>query len=314
MSILVIGGCGFIGSHVVDKLLEKGYEVKVMGLSCHLENLKHVEDKIEFVKSDIKNIEDVKNVIYSDTEGIMHFAALINVDQSLQAPYSFLRTNVIGTFNVLEAARLKEIPKIFYMSTCEVYGNIDKGKADENHPTNPRSPYAASKFAAERYLLSYSYSYRIPAIKIVRGFNIFGPRQSYGQWGAVIPKFITTILDDKKIRIFGDGSQTRDYVFVKDIAEGTVAIYEKDLPSGEIINLATGNEISIRQIAEKICKLAGKDFEENVEFVEGRPGELVRSCGDYSKAKKILNWEPKFSFDKGLAETFEWYKRNYKKS
>jgi len=311
MTVVVVGGSGFIGSHVVEELLDRGHDVHVLSYyDSH--NLKNVKAKIKFSKVDVRDIESLKSTIDSDVDGIINFAALINVDQSLETPEPFLRTNIIGACNVVEVARIKKIPKLLYMSTCEVYGNVPSGKADENHPTNPRSPYAASKFAAERYQLSYAYSYKEPIIKIVRGFNTFGPRQSSGPGGAVIPIFITRLLDNKKIKIFGTGEQTRDYVFVKDIARGVVGVFEKDLSSGEIINLATSKETSIKEITEKLCKLANKDFDETVEFVEARPGEIIRSCGDYTKAKRILNWEPKISFDEGLAITFDWYKKNYK--
>lgn len=307
MAVLVTGGCGFIGSHVVEELISRGYKVNVLGLRCHLENIKHIQDKVNFIRADISNGKRVSDAI-KDADGVLHLAALVNVDQSIKDPEAFVRTNVIGTFNVMEAARKNDVEKFLHMSTCEVYGNIPHGRADENHPTNPRSPYAASKFAAERYLLSYSYTYPDQNIVIIRGFNQFGPRQHAGEWGAVIPKFITSILSGGKINVFGDGSQTRDYVFVKDTARGIVDAFEKDMPSGEIINLATGIETSIMDIANKICELTGKNPEEAIQTSPGRPGELVRSCGDYSKAKKFLDWHPKVSFDKGLEITLEHYK------
>jgi dTDP-glucose 4,6-dehydratase len=312
MTIVVIGGSGFIGSHLVEDLLNRGHDVNV--LSCDgMHNLQAVKDRVKYFDIDVRDIETLKHAIGPETEGIINMAALINVDQSIDAPEQFLRTNVIGAFNVLEVARLMKVPKLVYMSSCEVYGNVPSGKADENHPTNPRSPYAASKFAAERYHLSYSYTYKEPVINVVRAFNTFGPRQSYGKGGAVIPISITSLLDGKKIRIFGDGKQTRDYVFVKDTARGVADAFEKDLPNGDVVNLATGVETSIRDIAEKLCKLAGKDFKETVEFIAARPGEVSRFCGDSSKAKKVLGWEPKTKFDEGLAVTFDWFQKNYKR-
>ena len=216
MSILVIGGCGFIGSHLVEELLQRGNEVSVVGCHCQLENLDTVKDRFKSIRGNIRDKDVINRAIDSEVEGILHLAALINVDHSIQSPELFLDTNVIATVNIMEVARRRNIPKLLYMSTCEVYGNIPRGRADEDHPTNPLSPYAASKFAAERYLLAYSNTYDKPNIVIIRGFNQYGPRQDAGQHGAVIPKFITGLLGGQKIQVHGDGSQTRDYVFVKD--------------------------------------------------------------------------------------------------
>lgn len=307
MSILVTGGCGFIGSHLVEELLDRGKEIQVIGFQCQLENLEPIKRRVKFIRVDIRDEDAINRAIGSGIEGVLHLAALINVDQSVQSPEAFFDTNVTATINIVEAVRKKKIPKLTYMSTCEVYGNIPQGKADENYPTNPRSPYAASKFAAERYLLAYSYTYDEPKITIIRGFNQYGPRQSAGQGGAVIPKFITTLLNDQKIQIHGDGNQTRDYMYVKDTVKGIADAFEKNLPSGEVINLSTGVETSIRDIAVAVCKLSGKEPEEYIEFVKDRPGQLMRSCGDSSKAKKLLGWEPRVSFEQGLSLTFDWY-------
>jgi len=307
---LVIGGCGFIGSHLVEELLQRGNEVSVVGCQCHLENLDTVKGRFKSVRGDIRDKDVVDRAIDAEVTGILHLAALINVDHSIQSPELFLDTNVIATVNIAEAARRRNIPKLLYMSTCEVYGNIPRGKADEEHPTSPRSPYAASKFAAERYLLAYANTYNKPNITVIRGFNQYGPRQSAGQHGAVIPKFITGLLSGQKIQVHGDGSQTRDYVYVKDTVRGIADAFEQSLPNGEVINLATGVETSIREIAAATCRLTGKKPEEFIEFVKDRPGQLIRSCGDYSKAKRLLGWEPTVPFDQGLSLAFDWYLKN----
>ena len=261
----------------------------------------------KYIRGDITDKDFVDSLIDADVEGILHLAALINVDQSIQSPELFLDTNVVATVNIMEAARRRNINKLLYMSTCEVYGNIPRGKADESHPTNPRSPYAASKFAAERYLLAYSYTYDKPKIVVIRGFNQYGPRQNAGRGGAVIPRSIIRLLDGQKIQVHGDGNQTRDYVYVKDTVRGIADAFETSLANGEVINLATGVETSIRDIAAATCKLAGKDPQEYIEFVKDRPGQLMRSCGDYSKAKRLLDWQPTISFNQGLSLTFESY-------
>ena len=304
---MVIGGCGFIGSHMVEELLQRGNEVTVVGCHCQLENLEDVKGMFKYIRGDITDKDFVDSLIDADVEGILHLAALINVDQSIESPELFLDTNVVATVNIMEAARRRGIHKLLYMSTCEVYGNIPSGKADESHPTDPRSPYAASKFAAERYLLAYSYTYDKPKMIIIRGFNQYGPRQNAGRGGAVIPRSIIRLLNGQKIRVHGDGNQTRDYVYVKDTVKGIADAFQTNLPNGEVINLATGVETSIRDIAVATCKLAGKDPQEYIEFVKDRPGQLMRSCGDYSKAKKLLDWQPMVPFNKGLPLTFDWY-------
>ena len=304
---MVIGGCGFIGSHMVEELLQRGNEVTVVGCHCQLENLEDVKGMFKYTRGDITDKDFVDSLIDADVEGILHLAALINVDQSIESPELFLDTNVVATVNIMEAARRRGIHKLLYMSTCEVYGNIPSGKADESHPTDPRSPYAASKFAAERYLLAYSYTYDKPKMIIIRGFNQYGPRQNAGRGGAVIPRSIIRLLNGQKIRVHGDGNQTRDYVYVKDTVKGIADAFQTNLPNGEVINLATGVETSIRDIAIATCKLAGKDPQEYIEFVKDRPGQLMRSCGDYSKAKRLLDWQPMVPFNKGLSLTFDWY-------
>jgi dTDP-glucose 4,6-dehydratase len=312
MKILVTGGCGFIGSHVVDELLTRGHEVEVLSRpNCNLSNLGDHKNLVHH-NADVSNREKVFSEINESFDGIIHLSALINVDQSLQEPLRFLDVNVAGTVNVMEAARKNRIPRFMYMSTCEVYGNVPTGKANEEHPTNPRSPYAVSKFAAERYVLAYSKSYPELNIKIVRGFNQYGDRQSAEKFGAVIPKFITSALKGEKLRIFGDGKQTRDYIYVYDTARGIVDMFENDLPSGEIINFATGVDTSIKQVAEEICKVANIDPNDSIEYIDGRAGELMRSAGDSSKAKRLLDWEPKIPFHYGIRQTYDWFKVNSK--
>ncbi len=308
MRILVTGGCGFIGSHVVEELIGRGHEVEVLSRpNCNLSNIKEHKD-MKHHNADVSSREKVFAEIEKGLDGVIHMSALVNVDQSRSEPLRFLDVNVGGTVNVMEAVRLKGIPRFLHMSTCEAYGNIPEGKAAETHALNPLSPYAVSKFAAERYVLAYAATYPEMGIRIIRGFNQYGPRQSAEKWGAVIPKFMTSIIKGEKLRVFGGGKQTRDYVFVKDTARGIADAFERDLPNGEIVNLATGRDESILEVAETVCRLSGKDPNEFIEHVQGRPGELMRSIGDSGKAKRLLQWEPKVGFEEGMKITYEWYK------
>ena len=311
MTVMITGGCGFIGSHLVDMLAEKGYDMEIIGLKCDLQNIKQHANRVKFRRVDIQDRKAVLGAISKDTEAILHLAALINVDESIDTPEPFWNVNVLGTFNMIEAARQKNIKKLVFMGTCEVYGNVPMGKADENHTTNPLSPYAASEFAAERYLQSYATTYGDKLnVVMLRGFNQYGPRQNSGARGAVIARFINSALDGKKMKINGTGEQTRDYVYVKDTVKGIVAALEKSVKSGEIINLASGEDVSIKSIAEKIARIAGKPASEAIEFGPGRPGELMRSIGSSEKAKKLLGWAPMVSIDDGLQKTYDWYREN----
>lgn len=308
MKILVTGGCGFIGSHLCQELLGRGEDVHVLGLRCELENIKSFRSDVTFSKVDVRDYSKVASIVEKDIDAIFHLASLVNVDESRHSPMPFLETNVNGTVNLLEAARKAGIGQFIYMSTCEVYGNIPFGKADEVHPTDPRSPYAASKFAAERYALSYSHTFGAnPTIKIARGFNQYGPRQSSGSSGALIPRFATALANDGPLVVFGRGDQTRDYVFVRDTVDALVRLMYADVPTGDVINIATGKEESVKEIAWSLCTLYGADPEERVQFAADRPGEILRSCGDWTKAKRVLGWSPTTQFEDGLKKTLSWF-------
>ncbi|MFX0132123.1 MAG: GDP-mannose 4,6-dehydratase [Candidatus Hodarchaeota archaeon] len=310
MIVVVTGGLGFIGSHVVENLLMRDFKVRIIDRRLD-SNLFIDKNNVELIRGDIRNPDFTYEAI-KGADYVIHMAALINVDQSIDAPRAFWDNNVYGTFNLIESIRREpKIKKIIYMSTCEIYGNIVKNKANEKFPDPvPRSPYAASKFAAERYCMAYYLTFGKPEIVIIRGFNTFGPRQRSGARGAVIPIFINRVLQRKPPLIFGDGKQTRDFVYVVDMAEGIVRALEKDGIGGEVINLATGKEHTIQEVATKIIKYC--DIDDVVpKFVAPRPGELRRSVGDWSKAKKLLNWNPKHSFDEGLMNTIEYIKKIY---
>lgn len=306
MNVLVTGGSGFIGSHVVETLLNMKLNVTVSILDIETPGkISHLEDKVSFKPMDIRNISDCRNAI-KDIDIVIHLAALINVDHSIQDPIPFYETNVHGTMNILEAVRNEpKVKKFVYMSTAEVYGNCLEGKLKETDLCDPRSPYAASKYAAERYCLSFSATYKNPEITIIRGFNTFGPRQTYGVKGAVIAIFINDILNGKSPMINGDGSQIRDYIYVEDLAEGIARVATTFQLDGEIINLTAENPITINTIANKILEIHEAPFKP--QYRNARPGEVVRSCGDGSKARKLLSWKPKYSFHEGLEKTIKYF-------
>lgn len=307
MKVLVTGGAGFIGSHVVDRLLELGNEVIVVFDKNKPSKLAHREHEVSWVHGDIRDYQQCVKAV-KDIEGVIHLAALINVDESIQTPLPFYETNVQGTMNLLEAIRHEpSVKKFVCMSSFEVYGNVLDGKAGEDRTLcDPRSPYASSKYAAERYCLSYYATCKKPEITIVRGANTYGPRQTYGVGGAVIAIFITKILNGSPPVIFGDGNQSRDYVYVKDMAEGIADASLKMDIGGEIINLCSGKTITIKEIALKILEETGSILKPIYE--KTRAGEIKRSCGDPSKALTLLGWKAKTPFDEGLRETIAYYR------
>lgn len=307
MKILVTGGAGFIGSFLVEELMRQKHDVRIL-VHYNMENTDHLKDEIEIIKGDVR----FPNECYEAAEGvdaIAHLAALIHVDRSQRYPQIFWETNVEGTFNMLEACR-KEDARFLYMSTCEILGHIPEGKANEEYSfKQPRSPYAASKYAAESYSYSYHATYRLP-INIARCFNICGPRQKYGLKGAVIPKFINRVLEGKPPLIYGNGEQTRDYTDVRDIVRGLVQILTTDMIKGELIHLCSGVERGINNIADSVIKACGSSLKPH--HIEARPGELRRSVGDNSKAKKLLGWSPSITFEETLSDTVNYFRKHRK--
>ena len=304
MKILVTGGAGFLGSHICDMLLKTGHEVSVLDRMCP-GKVGHLIDEIGFVCGDLRKIEDCREAV-RDVDAIIHLAALINVDHSIREPLEFYETNVRGTMNLLEAARHEpSVKKLVYMSTAEVYGSSE-GLLKETALCDTRSPYAASKYAGERYCLSYHYTYDEPEITIIRGFNMYGPRQSYGSKGAVIAIFTTLALMGKPPVIFGSGEQCRDYVYVKDMARGVIEATMLEGLGGEIINLASGKTVTVNDIAKTVLELTGSKHE--IDYASARPGELFKSCGDADKARRLLGWAPEVGFYEGLQDTVEYFK------
>jgi len=310
MKVLITGGSGFIGSHLVEKMISEGFDVRILDQQKKLDNIKNLlpNPRIEFVEGDIRNYDACKKAV-NGCDFVSHLAALISVDHSIQEPRPFWDVNVGGTFNLIDASLNAKIKRFQYMSSCEMLGHIEyPNKATENWPTYiPRSPYAASKLAAETYCNSYHITYDFPVV-ITRAFNVFGPKQNPGSRGAVIAKFITTILQNQVPTIYGDGEQSRDWTFVKDIVDGIFKAINSDRTEGETIHLCSGIDRKVKDIAEKVIEICGKNGKIKPVFIKERSGELRRSCGDYTKAKKLINWEPKVKFEDGLKLTLEYFK------
>jgi len=312
MKILVTGAEGFIGSHLTEMLVEKGYKVKAFVRYNFkndwgwLERSKYLKD-IEIYTGDIRDYDSVYDSM-KDVNIVFHLAALIGIPYSYISPLAYIKTNTEGTYNVLEAARKLKIQRVIHTSTSEVYGTAQYVPIDEKHPYNPQSPYAASKAAADHLALSYYRSFDLP-VTIIRPFNTFGPRQSAR---AIIPTIISQILAGKKQIKLGNLSPTRDLTYVKDTVNGfiTVGLHEKTV--GDVYNLGTGREVSIGDLAKKIMDLIGTKVEIITDEKRIRPekSEVERLLSNPEKAMKLTGWKPQYTLEEGLIETINWIKNN----
>lgn len=314
MKVLVTGADGFIGSHLTERLLEKGYEVRAFVYYNSFNNWGWLEtlskenlNKIEIFAGDIRDPNGVREAM-KDIDIVYHLAALIAIPFSYHSPDSYVDTNIKGTLNVLQAARDLGTKRILVTSTSEVYGTAKYVPIDENHPYQGQSPYSASKIGADRIAESFYRSFNLP-LTIVRPFNTYGPRQSAR---AVIPTIITQLLAGKEVIKLGSLTPTRDFNFIKDTVNGFISIAESDKTIGEEINIATQHEISIGQLAEELIKQINPNAKIVCEEERLRPkkSEVNRLLGSNEKIKRLTNWKPIYTFEEGLAETIEFFKNN----
>ena len=301
MNVLVTGGSGFIGRWVVKKLLDGRHEV------CVLDNLSNgrVENQEElkenqnfrFVLGDIRD-KKVLQSVFKDIDICIHAAAAINVQESIDKPQKYYDVNINGTFNILEEARRKDV-KVVLIGTCMVYDLTSSKAINEEHPLNPKSPYAGSKLAAENLASSYYHAYGLPVV-ITRPFNTYGPYQKSDMEGGVVSIFVKSLLEGQPLKVFGDGMQTRDLLYVEDCAEFIVEASFNEKAVGEVINAGSGKDIAINDLALLICK----DPERFVHVKHHHPqSEIPKLLCDYTKAKKMLGWVPKTSLEEGIEKT-----------
>ena len=298
---LVTGGAGFIGSHLVDKLMEKGFEVVVLDnfSTGNLENLRSHLGKENFciIRGDVRNKADVKKAA-KDVDYIFHLAAIISVELSIKNPSLVNEVNVYGTLNILEESLKLNLKRFVYLSSCAVYGNPVYLPIDEEHPTKPLSPYGVSKLTAEHYCRIFYEIYGVQTV-CLRLFNVYGPRQSSGPYSGVITKFVGCLKRRKPLVIFGDGEQTRDFIYVDDVIDAILSASESKKCSGEIINIGSGKETSINELAKILVEIFGYK-EVKPKYANAKPGDIRRSCANLTKAKKLLNFKPKISLEEGL--------------
>jgi nucleoside-diphosphate-sugar epimerase len=261
-----------------------------------IENLRSIKN-IKVIKGSVTNLNLLKSV-FKGVDYVFHQAALPSVARSIANPKLIHRMNLDGTLNVLLAAKSRGVRKVIYASTSAIYGDTPELPKCETMSPVPQSPYAVTKLASEYYCKVFYEVYRLSTVSL-RYFNVYGPRQdTEGEYAAVIPIFINRVSANQPPIIFGDGTQTRDFIFVDDVVDGTIASAETDDVDGEVLNIATGRSTSIRALAELIIKLAGKKL--GLEYAEARPGDIKHSVADISKAKKLLGWKPKYTLSSGL--------------
>ncbi|MBD3670073.1 MAG: GDP-mannose 4,6-dehydratase [Gammaproteobacteria bacterium] len=313
--ILVTGSEGFIGSHLVEALVEEGYSVKAFVLYNSFNNWGWLEDlapevqsKIEVVTGDVRDPLSVRMAM-EGCDAVLHLAALIAIPYSYSAPTSYVETNVTGTLNVVQAARELGIKKVIHTSTSECYGTAQFVPITEEHPLQPQSPYSASKISADQMALSYYYAFEVP-VTVIRPFNTYGPRQSAR---AVIPTVITQIANGARELKLGALSPTRDFNFVKDTARGFIAALKAEDIGGEVINLGSNFEVSIGETVELIAEVMNADVTITTDEQRIRPekSEVNRLWASNEKAARLLGWSPVYGgrdgFAQGLAETVKWF-------
>lgn len=312
--VLVTGADGFIGSHLTESLLEKGYDVKAFVYYNSFNNWgwldtlpKEKLDAIEIFSGDIRDPNGVREAM-KDVDMVFHLAALIAIPFSYHSPDSYVDTNIKGTLNVLQAARSLNTERVLVTSTSEVYGTAQYVPIDEKHPYQGQSPYSATKIGADRLAESFYRSFGLP-VSIVRPFNTFGPRQSAR---AVIPTIITQLLSGKDEIKLGSLSPTRDFNYVKDTAAGFLAIAESEKTIGEEINIATQQEISIGDLANEIISQINPSAKIICDEQRLRPekSEVNRLLGSNAKIKELTDWKQQYTFEQGIAETIEWLRHH----
>ena len=306
-TVIVTGGAGFIGSHLTKRLVKEGHQTAVIDNLCEgkLENLKDVLAKIKFYQKDILDYSFLKRV-FKNVDFVFHQAALRSVLRSVDNPKDTNKVNIEGTLNVLLAARENKVKRVIFASSSSVYGEQKVKVLKENLCPNPLSPYALSKLAGEFYLRQFYQLYGLQTISL-RYFNVFGPYQDpTSEYAAVIPIFITKMLKNQEPTIHWDGNQSRDFTYIDNVVEANILAMKAKKTQGEAVNVCEGKTVSINQLFKEINEVLNK----NIKPKRGakRPGDIRRTLGDISLAKKVLKFKVRVSFEKGLKRTIEWFK------
>jgi len=301
--VLVTGGAGFIGSHVVDKLMDKGYDVRVLD-NLSAGKFVNIEGRLKpasFFKGDINDVDVVEKCVQG-VDAVVHLAAITSIPFSVEHPAETHRTNVEGTLNLSNACLKVDVKRFVFVSSCSVYGESSYLPVDEKHPTSPLSPYAASKLGGEDCCRIHHERHGLPAV-ILRLFNVYGPRQELNAYSGVITRFFDQARKHLPLVIFGDGGQTRDFVHVWDVAEAVLRALETDDVDGETFNIGFGRATSVNSLAKSVLELAGADL--GITYEKPRVGDVKASFADISKAEKQLDYKPIVPLEKGLRSMVE---------
>jgi dTDP-glucose 4,6-dehydratase len=311
MRWMVTGGLGFIGSHFIRLALRRHPALEIVNLDAltyagNPANLRDVDGdpRYHFVHGDVCDAAAVRQALAQGADAIVNFAAETHVDRSILDPQSFLRTDALGTLVLLEAAREVAVPRFLQVSTDEVYGDIARGESLESDPIAPRSPYAASKAAADLMTLAYHATYGVPVL-VTRGCNTYGPNQ-YPE--KIVPLFVTNLIDDRAVPVYGDGQQIRDWLHVEDHARAILAVLEVG-ESGNVYNVAGDAPHTNLELTRALMRLCGRSMNTHVLHVADRAGHDRRYAVNSAKLQ-ALGWRPQVPFDKGIAETVAWYRAN----
>jgi len=310
-SVLVTGAGGFIGSQLTERLVELGARTKALVRYCSSGSVgwldsSPLKNDIEFSAGDVRDENFLRNAVRG-VDVVFHLAALIAIPYSYKAPSSYVRTNVEGTLNILQAALDCGVRLVVHTSTSEVYGSAIRVPIAEDHPLQGQSPYSASKIAADKMAEAFHLSFGLP-VATVRPFNTYGPRQSAR---AVIPTIITQALSQSSVYL-GDLRPTRDFNYVADTVQGFIRVAECPEAVGQVINIGSGSEVSIGDLARTIVSLMNRDVElvQDDERIRPERSEVMRLCANNARAVEVLNWRPKYSLEQGLAMTIEWMERS----
>ena len=306
MTILVTGGAGFIGSNFLQHLkIVTDEEIVCVDKLTYAGKRNNVPSKAKLYVADIAGEDAIKTIFERhDIKTVFHFAAESHVDNSIKDCSEFIRTNIVGTVNLLNASLKHNVEKFMHISTDEVYGSIENGSFTEETNYDPRNPYSASKASSDHFVKAFHNTYGLPTV-ITNCSNNYGPRQHKEK---LIPQTILNLLNDKKIPVYGDGKQIRDWLYVQDHCEALIEVWKHGVV-GEKYNIGGECEVQNIGLIKKIISLMGKD-ESMIEYVKDRPGHDRRYSTDISKITKDLNWKPRFDIDDGLTKTIEWYERH----
>jgi nucleoside-diphosphate-sugar epimerase len=304
---LVTGGAGFIGSHIAGELVRKGHAVRIIDnfSTGKRENISSFLDEIELVEADIREFKACRKVV-EGMDFVLHQAALTSVPFSIEDPLLTNEVNITGTLNLLLASRNANVQRLIFASSAAVYGDDSRLPKTENMEGLPISPYALSKRVGEMYCRLFSQLYGLSTV-CLRYFNIFGPRQDpFSQYASVIPNFIGKMLKEEKPSVFGDGEQSRDFLYVSNVVEANILASRISEVSGEVFNIAGGEKTTVNSLVKELNEVLGKQIKPAYE--DPRSGDIKHSYADISKARKMLKYEPTVSFSEGLRETVRWYR------